>query len=145
MKPVASSTNARNTMRANRSVSSREVVFRRALWRAGARGYRLQTRLPGRPDLVFPRLRLAIFVNGCFWHRCPACHLPAPRSNGDFWRTKLDANVARDKLAIEALTSLRWSTLVVWEHEIRPDPGPRAQALAKEIRELRTSLSLSGT
>ena len=71
-KVVATSEGARRTMQANRAVSSREIAFRKALWAAGARGYRVKTPLPGRPDIVFPALRLAIFVNGCFWHLCPA-------------------------------------------------------------------------
>src|SRR5687767_13233619 len=95
---VATSENARRTMKANRAVSSREVAFRKALWAAGARGYRVKALLPGRPDIVFPALQLAIFVNGCFWHLCPACNLPRPRGNADFWKDKLEGNRARDAL-----------------------------------------------
>src|SRR5688572_12165989 len=95
-KPVASSLNALNTMRATRSVSELERRFRKELWRLGVRGYRLHPRLAGRPDLVFGPLRLAVFVNGCFWHRCPECDLPWPRNNAAFWREKLSRNVERD-------------------------------------------------
>ena len=66
------------------------------LWAAGARGYRVNACPPGRPDIVFPARRLAIFVNGCFWHLCPVCNLPRPRGNADFWKNKLEANRARD-------------------------------------------------
>ena len=132
-KVVPSSENARRTMRANRAVSGREVAFRKALWAAGARGYRVQTSLPGRPDIVFPALRLAIFVNGCFWHLCPSCNLPRPRGNAAFWNTKLEANCTRDARVNSQLEALGWMVEVVWEHEIRPDPRPRAIRLADQL------------
>ena len=135
--PAASSIGARNTMRANRPVSRRETAFRLALWHEGVRGYRLHPRLPGRPDIVFPRLRLAIFVHGCFWHRCPMCRPPQPRANAPFWNEKLTSNEQRDASAVGALTRQGWEVLVVWEHEIRPDPTPRAVELAGYIAERR--------
>jgi DNA mismatch endonuclease Vsr len=124
-------------MQANHRVSRREVAFRRALWHAGARGYRLEWKLPGRPDLVFPRLRLAVFVNGCFWHSCDTCQLPQPRANAEFWLAKLSANRMRDERVSAALIEAGWRPVTVWEHEIRPDPSPRARSLALEIAELR--------
>ena len=120
-------------MQANRAISNREVAFRKALWAAGARGYRVQTSLPGRPDIVFPALRLAIFVNGCFWHLCPRCKLPQPRANEDFWKNKLEANRRRDARVRGELEALGWEVRVVWEHEIRPDPRPRAIELAQQL------------
>jgi DNA mismatch endonuclease (patch repair protein) len=137
VRPAPSSENARQTMRANRRVSRREVAFRRALWEAGARGYRLDSRLPGRPDLVFPRLHLAVFVHGCFWHRCLICNPATPKANADFWADKFADNVRRDQRTQAALTDAGWTCLVIWEHEIRPDPAPRAGELAAVIRELR--------
>lgn len=132
-----SSPNARNTMRANRAVSRREVLFRRALWREGARGYRVHPKLPGRPDIVFPGLKLAVFVHGCFWHRCPACNLAAPTANQAFWQKKFAANTERDARSEAALVALGFETLVVWEHEIRPDPVPRARSLHALIQSRR--------
>jgi DNA mismatch endonuclease, patch repair protein len=120
-------------MRANRRISRREVAFRRALWRAGARGYRVQSQLPGRPDLVFPRLQLAIFIHGCFWHRCEACSLPVPVANAEFWATKFEQNRRRDLVARDQLTGMGWEVSTIWEHEIRPDPTARAASLAAEI------------
>jgi DNA mismatch endonuclease (patch repair protein) len=128
--------NARETMRANRAESAREIAFRRALWLQGVRGYRVHQSLPGRPDLAFPRLRLAVFLNGCFWHRCPACSLPSPRANAEFWRQKLAANVQRDADVRGKLEGLGWTVLTIWEHEIRPDPRPRAAALAEQVSTL---------
>jgi DNA mismatch endonuclease (patch repair protein) len=125
-------------MQANRAVSAREVAFRTALWRHGVRGYRVTSRLPGRPDVVFPALRLAIFVHGCFWHVCPTCVLPAPRANAAFWHEKFAENVRRDRKAQSALIAQGWTSLVIWEHEIRPDPVPRARRLAAQIENLRT-------
>lgn len=130
---MPTSENARRTMRANRAVSRREVAFRKALWAAGARGYRVKAALPGRPDIVFPRHNLVVFVNGCFWHLCPVCDLPRPRGNADFWRDKLEANRARDARVRAQLDALGWNVEVVWEHEIRPDPRPRAEQMADRL------------
>jgi DNA mismatch endonuclease (patch repair protein) len=132
-KLIPTSENARRTMRANRAVSRREVAFRKALWAAGARGYRVKAALPGRPDIAFPALKLVIFVNGCFWHLCPACDPPRPRGNADFWKSKLEANRARDARVQSQLDALGWEVEVVWEHEIRPDPRPRAKQLADQL------------
>lgn len=120
-RPVASSVNALHTMQANRSISSLEIRFRRELWRQGVRGYRLKSRLPGRPDLVFSRLRLAVFVHGCFWHRCATCDLPWPKANAEFWREKLLGNMARDRAAEEGLREAGWTPFIVWEHALRRD------------------------
>ncbi|MEW6225709.1 MAG: very short patch repair endonuclease [Chloroflexota bacterium] len=130
---MPTSENARRTMQANRAVSRREVAFRKALWAAGARGYRVKTSLPGRPDIVFPALRLAVFVNGCFWHLCPVCSPPRPRGNAGFWKQKLEANRDRDARVHAQLEALGWEVEVVWEHEIRPDPRSRALELAQRL------------
>jgi DNA mismatch endonuclease, patch repair protein len=137
LKVVPTSENARRTMQANRAVSRREIAFRKALWALGARGYRVKTSLPGRPDIVFPALRLAIFVNGCFWHLCPVCNSPRPRGNADFWKDKLEANRARDAQVLSQLETRGWDVQVVWEHEIRPDPRPRAIELVQQLRRQR--------
>lgn len=72
--------------------------------------------VPGRPDIAFTRARLAIFVDGCFWHRCPE-HGTVPRNNREWWVAKLDRNVARDRSKDAALAELGWAALHVWEHE----------------------------
>lgn len=95
-----------------------EVSLRRALWAAGLR-YRLHDkRLPGTPDIVFARARLAVFVHGCFWH-CHGCERSQrlPKANADFWRTKLARNVERDAEVQRRLRDLGWRTVVVWECE----------------------------
>ena len=126
-------------MRANRSVSRREVLFRHALWDKGVRGYRVKTRLPGRPDLAFPALKLAVFVNGCFWHGCETCRLPAPAAHAEFWASKVDENRLRDERARAVLSAMGWDVIVVWEHEIRPDPTRRAAEFALDIARRRVS------
>lgn len=96
-----------------------EETLRKALWARGAR-YRIHARLPGTPDLAFPGVRVAVFVDGCFWHGCPE-HYSRPVTNRSFWVAKLDRNLARDRKVDEALRSLGWRVVRIWEHEIRDD------------------------
>lgn len=118
-------------MRATRAVSGLELRLRRALWAAGVRGYRVQATLPGRPDLVFPSQRIAVFVHGCYWHRCPACELREPVANAAFWRAKFTANQARDRSVAERLRADGWEVETVWEHEIRRDVAAVVHRLAQ--------------
>jgi DNA mismatch endonuclease, patch repair protein len=98
--------------------TSPELRVRRAVHALGAR-YRLHdTRLPGRPDLVFPRRRLALFVHGCFWHRHPNCSLARlPKSRLDFWLPKLEGNRKRDLHQLEEIVEFGWRAEVIWECE----------------------------
>jgi DNA mismatch endonuclease (patch repair protein) len=96
-----------------------EMLIRRGLHARGLR-YRLHDgSLPGRPDLVFPKYRAAVFIHGCFWHAhgCGLSKTPATRQ--DFWRAKLSANATRDRRAIEALQAAGWRVLVIWECALR--------------------------
>jgi DNA mismatch endonuclease (patch repair protein) len=120
-------------MRANRNVSRAEIRFRHALWAAGARGYRRGVGQPGRPDIVFPAVRVAIFVNGCYWHRCPTCGLPQPKANAEFWREKFDQNVDRDRIVAAVLGDAGWRVVTVWEHELRADVDAAARRVADLI------------
>jgi len=108
-------------MQANKGRDTKpELKVRRLLREAGHRGYRLQwKKAPGRPDIAFPGRKIAIFVNGCFWHRCPKCDLPLPKTNQDYWREKFRRNVERDQQHISELESLGWKVCVVWECELR--------------------------
>lgn len=103
-----------------------EILVRRALFASGYR-FRLHRKdLPGSPDIVLASRKLAIFVNGCFWHghlQCRFAKLPATRS--DFWRSKLERTKCRDQEAIEALRLLGWRVLIVWECFIRQQGDPR--------------------
>src|ERR1700675_774156 len=93
-----------------------EWRVRRRMHAAGLR-YRLRSRdLPGRPDIVFRRIRVAVFVHGCFWHQHPGCRLAAtPGSNREFWAAKLSGNVDRDSRTETELKRLGWAVSVVWE------------------------------
>lgn len=114
--------------------TSPELKVRRYLHGRGLR-YRLHVKsLPGRPDLVFPRHRVALFVNGCFWHRHPGCRFAThPKSNSDFWNKKFDDNVRRDKRAIARLTVAGWHVLTVWECATSE---PELAALAEQIKNM---------
>ena len=102
--------------------TSPERNLRRLLWGAGLR-YRLHVKTPaGRPDIVFLGARVAVFVDGCFWHGCPD-HYVRPRSSADFWAAKLAENVRRDIKQTRHLEELGWRVCRVWEHEVFEHPG----------------------
>lgn len=105
-----------------------EMCVRRSLHAMGFR-YRLHDPgLPGRPDLVFPRYRAAIFIHGCFWHwhGCRLCKVPDTRP--EWWKRKLAANRARDERVIRELRELRWRVLVIWECALRGARAARSEA-----------------
>lgn len=98
-----------------------EVKVRKILHRLGYR-FRLHPKyLPGKPDIVLPKYKTVIFVNGCFWHGCPTCKRAQirPRTNEEYWQKKLDRNIERDKEKIAALQEKGWKVLTVWECETK--------------------------
>jgi DNA mismatch endonuclease Vsr len=102
--------------------TSTEIEFRRLLCEANLRGYRLHyTKVPGSPDVVFTRLRLAIFVDGCFWHGCASCYR-APKTNNEYWTMKVRRNKDRDERVNHECFVQGWSVLRLWEHEIVKSP-----------------------
>lgn len=114
------------TSRIMSSISDRntkpEMKLRKSMYANGIRGYRLHwKKVPGRPDICFPGKKLAIFVNGCFWHRCPYCRPPMPKSHTKFWEKKFETNVNRDKKKIRLLKKDGWKVLVLWECHIKKD------------------------
>ena len=112
--------------------TSPEMALRRLLWRAGLR-YRLHARTPaGRPDIVFPGPKVAVFVDGCFWHGCPE-HYVRPRSSTDFWAKKLAKNVRRDVDQTRKLEALGWRVCRVWEHEIFEQPDNVATRVEEAV------------
>lgn len=110
-----------NIMKGNRSTNTKlELVVRKELWRNGCRGYRINyKKLPGKPDIVYPTHKLAIFIHGCFWHSCPKCNRSQPKRNADFWKEKFERNRERDDQTKRKLIELGWRVLVVWECEIK--------------------------
>lgn len=95
-----------------------ELIVRSALHRVGLR-FRLHAKLPGKPDLVFPKYRTVLFVHGCFWHRHENCrYATTPASNVDFWKEKFAANVRNDAKVKRQLEELGWRVLIVWECQL---------------------------
>lgn len=96
-----------------------ELVFRKALFARGFR-YRLNVQnLPGKPDVVLPKYKTVIFVNGCFWHGHTDCkYANTPKTNKEFWNKKITSNAERDIINREKLSTLGWNVITVWECEI---------------------------
>ncbi|MET9498860.1 very short patch repair endonuclease [Streptomyces sp. NPDC006552] len=111
-----------------------ELAVRRLLHAAGLR-YRIEYRVPGmarrRIDVAFPRAKVAVLIDGCFWHGCPR-HATQPKSNAEWWRRKLERNVARDRETTEHLTAIGWTVLRFWEHE---SPEHVAALVEQAVRE----------
>lgn len=121
-------------MRANRSADTKpELALRSALHRRGLR-FRKHARplkdLRCTADVVFPRVRVAVFVDGCFWHGC-ACRATEPQSNSAFWKAKIAYNQARDRRNDAALAAAGWVVFRIWEHE---DPEPLTERIAAAVR-----------
>ncbi|WP_112466941.1 very short patch repair endonuclease [Streptomyces triticisoli] len=114
-----------------------EVAVRRLLHSAGLR-YRINVPVPGMPrrtiDIVFPKAKIAVFMDGCFWHGCP-WHATQPKSNAEWWRAKLDKNVARDRETTEHLQAVGWTVLRYWEHE---SPSEVAEAVMHAVQGIRS-------
>ena len=114
-----------------------ELLVRKGLHARGFR-FRLQDRkLPGKPDIVLPKYGVAIMVNGCFWHGHKGCrYATKPKSNIEFWETKIARNKHRDEVTTAHLEALGWTVIVVWECELRgkEKAETRIQTLAEEIR-----------
>lgn len=109
-----------------------EVVLRKALWALGLR-YRIHHGLIGRPDIVFPGARVAVFVDGCFWHVCPK-HGVKPKTNKEFWKEKLKKNRARDRRVNRSLGNDGWFVMRVWEHEIEESLQKTASNIRRVVQ-----------
>ncbi|MCL4789642.1 MAG: DNA mismatch endonuclease Vsr [Verrucomicrobia bacterium] len=94
-----------------------ELALARLLRRQHITGWRRNQPVFGKPDFVFPKWKLAIFVDGCFWHGCLQ-HGTKPRNNAAFWRRKIGGNKARDTLVTQTLRRMGWRVLRVWEHDL---------------------------
>lgn len=98
----------------NASTELRVVATLRSL---SITGWRREAVVFGKPDFVFPKLKLAVFVDGCFWHACPI-HATQPKQHTEFWRAKIARNVARDRLVTRTLRARGWRVMRIWEHEL---------------------------
>ncbi len=102
----------------SRGNKSTELQFVSILKDKGIRGWRRNYPLIGNPDFVFPRQKIAVFIDGCFWHKCPKhCRLPA--SNKDYWNNKIEKNKIRDNKITKTLRANDWQVIRIWEHEIK--------------------------
>jgi DNA mismatch endonuclease (patch repair protein) len=112
-----------------------EVAVRRALWALGVRGWRLHPRgVAGKPDLVWHGPRLAVFVDGAFWHGHPDVY---HGQSGPFWDTKIAANRARDARVNDELAGAGWTVVRLWDFEVEREPVRCAEAVASVLRGLR--------
>lgn len=136
--PPPSSPAATVVMKANRPSATRpEIAIRDALIALGYRDYLTNVRaLPGRPDLAFLGARLAIFCNGCFWHRhgCPRTGAALPKSNSAYWAKKFELNRERDGRKEAELKAAGWDVLTLWECEILRNPRACALRVGKALR-----------
>lgn len=129
---------SRHSVQGNKRQNTKpELLVRQRLRAAGLTGYRLQwKKAPGRPDIAFPGRKIAIFVNGCFWHRCPHCNPSTPKRNTEFWEAKFRRNVVRDARAITELKELGWTPITIWECELKRDKIDETMArVIAEVRE----------
>lgn len=128
----------RRSMRSNRPRDTRtEIAFRRALHATGLRFNKHRRPVEGlrcEPDLLFPGPRLAVFIDGCFWHACPEHRSVRPKTHADWWSQKLDGTVARDRRNDAALEAAGWSVLRIWEHEPTADAVDRVITRIAELR-----------
>ena len=115
-----------------------ELRLRKLLWARGLRGYRVHSKLPGRPDLAWSRGRVAIFVDGCFWHGCPSCSDGrTPTSNTSYWNSKRRMNKLRDAKRTRDLEAMGWRVLRLWEHEVLKETVKSAKRVEKVLSRAR--------
>lgn len=101
-----------------------ELALSKLFRRNKITGWRRNQKLFGKPDFIFPKLKCALFVDGCFWHGCPR-HGTQPKGNAAFWRNKISRNQTRDRLVTRTLRRAGWRVLRIWEHELTRKNEPR--------------------
>ena len=112
-----------------------EEIVRKYLFSQGFRYRKNDKRLPGTPDIVLPKYRTVIFVNGCFWHGHQGCrYFVVPKTNTDFWMNKIDTNRIRDQKKISELEAMGWKVIVIWECELKT--GKREDTLSSLVNQL---------
>lgn len=117
----------------SRGNASTEMAFVRILRWYGITGWRRHRPLPGTPDFVFPKKRMAFFLDGCWWHGCPACYR-APKSNRTFWKNKIETNRRRDRRVAKELRMMGWRVVRVWEHDLKSVPAGTLARILKELK-----------
>jgi len=109
-----------------------EIKLRKLLWSAGIRGYRVHYNLPGKPDIVFVKKKIVIFIDGCFWHKCPI-DFQEPETRKEFWMKKINSNVERDERNNRQLSDAGWTIIRIWEHEMRKEPEKVVQRICEML------------
>lgn len=112
-----------------------EEIVRKYLFSQGFRYRKNDPNLPGKPDVVLPKYRTVVFVNGCFWHHHDCRYFKWPSSNADFWQEKINRNVERDKANIEKLLKSGWYVITIWECELKHRAEDTLSGLANEIKD----------
>lgn len=110
-----------------------EMIFRKALREQRLTGYRLHWKVEGKPDIAFPGKKLAIFIHGCYWHRCPICNLPEPKSNSGFWQKKFSTNIERDRRNRLALEQSGWTVFTFWECQVKKNAASLIQEVSPYV------------
>ncbi|MEA3494265.1 MAG: very short patch repair endonuclease [Candidatus Margulisiibacteriota bacterium] len=119
--------------------TSPEKKLKKALMKLRINGLRTHLKtLPGVPDISYPKEKVAIFVNGCFWHRCPKCKLKLPKTHKSYWKRKFTRNVERDKKNIKLLKKEGWTAKTIWECEIKKDALKVAERIDKALAKKRS-------
>lgn len=139
--PVALATTRRMSRTAQRN-NKRERALRSELYRRGLRFRLHQQLLPSRRrsvDIAIPSSRIAVFVDGCFWHGCPE-HGTWPKNNADWWRAKIDGNIARDRDTDRKLADAGWTVVRVWEHEKVEIAADRIEAAVRRSNDQRAKM-----
>lgn len=113
-----------------------EVKLRKLLFAEGIRGYRIHFNLPGKPDIVFTKKKIVIFIDGCFWHKCSVC-FQEPDTRKEFWMKKIQSNVDRDKKVNEQLRSEGWTIIRIWEHDVRKKPEDAVKMITEILEKIR--------
>ena len=135
--PLSKSKTVSKVMRANKgSGTSLELKVRKEVSSAGIKGYRLNfSKVPSRPDIAFVGKKIAVIVNGCFWHGCRMCIKTTPKTNRKYWSWKMETNRKRDKRNAVKLKRLGWRVYRVWEHDVkRGDLKPLIYWLKDSLR-----------
>jgi DNA mismatch endonuclease (patch repair protein) len=113
-----------------------EEIVRKYLFSQGFRYRKNDKRLPGTPDIVLPKYRTVIFVNGCFWHGHKGCkYFVWPKNNAEFWKKKIESNISRDRKKAETLKDQGWKVIVVWECDLKHNFVFSMQNLVDQILE----------
>lgn len=134
-RPLTDAATSARMSRQRRTGTGPELALRRELHRRGLRYFVDRAPIRGqrrRADVIFPRRKVAVYVDGCFWHRCPQ-HATDPKNNAQWWAEKLAGNVARDRATDETLRAAGWQVVRIWEHEDAATAADRVQSALADL------------